>query len=87
MAELNLPYVPSHRRFLRTLTTPLLLLDLMLLAGTDHVRIVFVIFLDLVMVLTGLLGGLVTDELKWGYFAMGCFACEFLLSKDDFIHL
>lgn len=47
-ATLTVPY--------RTLTTPLLLLDLLMLAGCDTVRIAFVIFLDLVMVITGLLG-------------------------------
>jgi hypothetical protein len=34
------------------------------LAGADMTRTAFVIFLDLVMIITGLLGGLVTDELK-----------------------
>ncbi|KAI9022680.1 hypothetical protein DFJ74DRAFT_670426 [Hyaloraphidium curvatum] len=61
------------------LTTPLLLLDLLVLAGADTTRIVFIIFLDVVMVVTGLFGGLVTDSLKWGYFAMGCIAFVGLL--------
>lgn len=39
------------------LTTPLLLLDLMLLAKVDRTRTLLVIFLDIVMVLTGLFGG------------------------------
>ncbi|KAJ3339436.1 Opsin Rh1 [Gonapodya sp. JEL0774] len=57
-----------------TLTTPLLLLDLMLLAGSDKVSIFWAIFLDLVMIVTGLLGGLAQDNYKWGYFAFGSFA-------------
>jgi bacteriorhodopsin len=56
------------------LTTPLLLLDLLLLAGCDWTRIAFIIFLDLVMVITGLLGGLISSSYKWGFFAFGCLA-------------
>ncbi|KXS16496.1 family A G protein-coupled receptor-like protein [Gonapodya prolifera JEL478] len=57
-----------------TLTTPLLLLDLLLLAGADKVRITWTIFLDLIMIVTGLFGGLATDNYKWGYFVFGSVA-------------
>jgi bacteriorhodopsin len=59
------------------LTTPLLLMDLMMLAKVDWTRIIQVIFMDIIMVITGLLGGLVTESYKWGFFVFGCVACRY----------
>ena len=50
----------------RFVTTPLLLLDLMLTAGLPWPSIIWTIFLDIVMVVTGLLGALVKSRYKWG---------------------
>jgi bacteriorhodopsin len=50
----------------RFITTPLLLLDLLLTAGSPWPSILWTIFLDLVMVITGLVGALVKTRYKWG---------------------
>lgn len=52
-------------------TTPLLLLDLMLTAGMPWPTILFVILVDEIMIVTGLVGALVRSGYKWGYFAFG----------------
>lgn len=56
------------------ITTPLLLTDLLLTAGLSWPHILFVIFMDLVMVVTGLVGALVVSNYKWGFFTLGCVA-------------
>ncbi|KAF1964699.1 family A G protein-coupled receptor-like protein [Bimuria novae-zelandiae CBS 107.79] len=61
------------------ITTPLLLLDLMLTAGMPWPTILFVIFVDEVMIITGLIGALVVSRYKWGYFAFGCFALFYII--------
>ncbi|KAL6712539.1 hypothetical protein ACN47E_000416 [Coniothyrium glycines] len=61
------------------ITTPLLLLDLLLTAGMPWPTIAFIIFIDEVMIITGLVGALVTSVYKWGYFAFGCFALFYIL--------
>lgn len=53
------------------ITTPLLLLDLLLTAGVPWPTILFVILLDEVMIVTGLVGALVQSTYKWGYFTFG----------------
>ncbi|KAJ3080630.1 hypothetical protein HK102_002926, partial [Quaeritorhiza haematococci] len=53
-------------------TTPLLLVDLGLVAGLPIDRIVSIAFLDVLMVVTGLFGSLDSTSTKWGWFAMGC---------------
>ena len=53
------------------ITTPLLLLDLMLTAGMPWPTIMFVILVDWIMIVTGLVGALVRSIYKWGYFAFG----------------
>ncbi|KAI9881092.1 MAG: ion channel activity [Pleopsidium flavum] len=58
----------------RFITTPLLLLDLLLTAGLPWPTILVTILLDWVMVVTGLVGALVRSSYKWGYFAFGCVA-------------
>jgi len=53
------------------ITTPLLLLDLLLTAGLPWPTILWVILIDWVMIVTGLVGALVVSIYKWGYFAFG----------------
>jgi len=57
-----------------TVTTPLLLLDLLLTTGLPTSEIFFTIFMDLVMIETGLIGALVQSRYKFGFFAFGCVA-------------
>jgi len=56
------------------ITTPLLLLDLMLTAGMPTPTILWAILIDEVMIVTGLVGALVSSSYKWGYYAFGCVA-------------
>ena len=53
------------------ITTPLLLMDLLLTAGMPWPTILWVIFVDEVMIVTGLVGALVRSSYKWGYFTFG----------------
>lgn len=53
------------------ITTPLLLLDILLTAALPWPTILFVLLLDLVMVVCGLVGALVRTSYKWGFFAFG----------------
>jgi bacteriorhodopsin len=53
------------------ITTPLLLMDLLLTAGLPWPTIVWTIFLDWAMIITGLVGALVKSRYKWGYYAFG----------------
>ena len=48
------------------ITTPLLLMDLLLTAAMPWPTILWVIFLDEVMIITGLIGALVESRYKWG---------------------
>lgn len=54
------------------ITTPLLLLDLLLTAGMPWPTILFVIIVDEMTIVTGLVGALVESGYKWGYFVFGC---------------
>lgn len=56
---------------LQFITTPLLLLMLLLATGINVSSIVPILFMDIVMVVTGLLGALTHSAYKWGYFAFG----------------
>ena len=51
------------------ITTPLLLMDLLLTAGMPWPTIIYVIFWDEVMIVTGLIGALVSTRYKWGEFS------------------
>ena len=51
---------------LRVITTPLLLMDLLLTSGLPWPTILWTIFLDEVMIITGLVGALVSTRYKWG---------------------
>jgi bacteriorhodopsin len=56
-------------------TTPLLLLDLALLAGLSGADILVAIVADIVMVLTGLFAAYGDNATqKWGYYVIGCLA-------------
>jgi len=58
-----------------SVTTPLLLLDLALLAGLNGADIIVAIVADIIMILTGLFAAFGHDGVqKWGYYAMGCIA-------------
>lgn len=58
-----------------SLTTPLLLLDLALLAGMNGSNILTAIVADEIMILTGLFAAFgKTSGTKWGWYAMGCAA-------------
>jgi len=58
------------------ITTPLLLLDLSLLAGLNGGSILIAIVADLVMILTGLFAAFGSEGTaqKWGWYAMACIA-------------
>jgi bacteriorhodopsin len=51
-----------------------LIADLLLTAGVPWPTILWTVFLDEVMIVTGLVGALVSTSYKWGYFALGCAA-------------
>ncbi|KAK0628384.1 FDD123 protein [Bombardia bombarda] len=53
------------------ITTPLLLLDLLLTAGLPRSTILCTIFADLIMVVCGLVGALVRTRYKWGFWTFG----------------
>ncbi|CAG8978344.1 hypothetical protein HYALB_00005930 [Hymenoscyphus albidus] len=55
-------------------TTPLLLLDLLLTAGLPWPMICYTILLDEIMIITGLVGALVMSSYKWGYFVFAMVA-------------
>jgi len=59
-----------------TLTTPLLLLDLALLAGLNGAQILIAIVADVVMILTGLFAAYGSEDSpqKWGWYTMACLA-------------
>lgn len=59
-----------------SLTTPLLLLDLALLAGVDGAHTLIAIVADLIMILTGLFAAFGSEGTpqKWGWYAIACIA-------------
>ena len=58
-----------------SVTTPLLLLDLCLLAGLPGANILVAIVADIIMILTGLFAAFTVQEgPKWGYYAIACIA-------------
>ncbi|KAK5136142.1 hypothetical protein LTR08_003979 [Meristemomyces frigidus] len=61
------------------ITTPLLLLDLLLTAALPWPTILFIIIVDEVMIVTGLVGALVRSSYKWGYFTFGCAALAWIV--------
>lgn len=61
------------------ITTPLLLMDLLLTAGMPWPTVLWVILVDEIMIVTGLIGALVTSIYKWGYFTFGCVALFYIV--------
>lgn len=64
---------------LRFITTPLILLDLLLTADMPWPTILWTILVDLVMIVCGLVGALTRTRYKWGYYAFGCAALLYIL--------
>lgn len=60
------------------ITTPLLLLDLLLTCGMPTPTILYIILMDEIMVVTGLVGALVKTSYKWGFYTFGCVAFLFV---------
>jgi bacteriorhodopsin len=60
------------------ITTPFLLLELVLATGLPLSDIIALIFFDEVMIITGLVGALVASTYKFGYFAFGCAALIYI---------
>lgn len=58
------------------MTTPLLLLDLSLLAGLSGGHIFMAVIADIIMILTGLFAAFGSEGTpqKWGWYAMACIA-------------
>jgi len=63
----------------RVITTPLLLLDLLLTAALPWPTVMYTILIDEVMIITGLVGALVVSSYKWGYFTFGCVALAWIV--------
>ncbi|WWD17753.1 hypothetical protein CI109_102194 [Kwoniella shandongensis] len=59
-------------------TTPALLLTLVLASGLPLSDIIALCYFDLVMIVTGLVGGLVPSTYKWGFYAFGCAALFYI---------
>jgi len=64
----------SQKLAILTHHTQLLLMDLLLTAGLPWPTILWTIFLDEVMIITGLVGALVASSYKWGYFTFAMVA-------------
>ncbi|BGP21990.1 hypothetical protein JCM10295v2_000867 [Rhodotorula toruloides] len=62
-----------------TITTPLLLLELLLVTGLPLSQIFSVLFFDILMIETGLIGALVASRYKWGFYAFGCAALLYIM--------
>ena len=61
------------------ITTPLLLMDLLLTAAMPWPTTLFVVLIDEFMIVTGLVGALVKTSYKWGYFVFGCVALGYIV--------
>lgn len=57
-----------------TFTTPLLLLDILIIAGISIGNTFWIVAADIVMIVTGLIAGLVPNNFKWGWYLFGCAA-------------
>lgn len=62
-----------------TITTPALLLEILLGTGLPLSDILTIIFFDLVMIIGGLVGALVPSSYKWGFFAFATVAMFYIL--------
>jgi hypothetical protein len=61
-----------------TVTTPLLLLELLLATNMPSTEILFAIMLDLFMIIGGLIGSVTATEYKWGWFTGATIAMLFI---------
>jgi len=66
------------------ITTPLILLDLLLTAGMPWPTILWVILVDWLMIVTRLVGALVRSRYKWGYYAFSCAALLYIIYQLGF---
>lgn len=67
------------------ITTPLLLLDLSLLAGLSGANILVAIVADLIMILTGLFAAFGNDDgQKWGWYTWACIAFLVIIYQVGF---
>ena len=64
------------------ITTPLLLMDLLLTAAAPWPTLLFVILVDEVMIVSGLIGALVKSSYKFGYFTFGTYPSDLTISCD-----
>jgi len=64
-----------------TITTPLLLLTLLLITPVPTSTVFITIFMDIVMIVTGLIGSLVQSRYKWGFWTMGMFAMFWVFAE------
>ncbi|SNX86346.1 related to YRO2 - strong similarity to HSP30 heat shock protein Yro1p [Melanopsichium pennsylvanicum] len=62
-----------------TLTTPLILLSLLLITGLPLSVIFITLFFNLLMITCGLMGALTRSRYKWGYFVFACAALGYVL--------
>jgi len=60
-------------------TTPLVLLNLLLTARLPWPTTVLIILMDEVMVVSGLVGALIPSVYKWGFYTFGCVALFFVV--------
>jgi len=60
------------------ITTPALLLTLVMATGLPLSDIITLAFFDLVMIITGLVGALVESNYKWGFYTFGCAALFYI---------
>lgn len=60
-------------------TTPLLLLDLLMIAAVPVGTALWILTADVFMILLGLFGAISTHKYRWGWYAIGCFF-EFVLT-------
>lgn len=66
-------------------TTPLLLMDVLLTAGLPWPTVLYTILMDEIMIITGLVGALVASSYKWGYFVFAMVALLFIAYNVLFV--
>jgi len=64
-------------------TTPLLLLDVLLLSGASIGDTLWIVAADVLMIITGLISAMVHHG-QWTWFIIGCIAMVFLLPPAPF---
>lgn len=53
-------------------TTPLLLVDILLIAGVSFGTTLWILFSDVAMIVLGLFGAITPGKYKWGWYGAGC---------------